>query len=181
MIPIDEQIKYQQICVDTLAKCRLDVTQDKAILASLQRLKAIDAVQVPEIKYAAHLECGDAWYSCPKSEDGCLDHGQGDECTCGADDYNRQLDTLRDLLKRESADKAILTAAYESKKTLLESCEIALCAAEASLAQARKEGRLAGMREAAEICKEMHDMGHVDVCNTALTCATAITRAAEGK
>jgi len=48
MIPIDDQIKYQQGCVDTLANCRLDVTQEKAILASLEELKRIREVQVPE-------------------------------------------------------------------------------------------------------------------------------------
>jgi len=45
MIPIDEQIEYMQSIVAT---SMLPTHMPKAILASLQRLKAIDAVQVPD-------------------------------------------------------------------------------------------------------------------------------------
>ena len=38
-----------------------------------------------------HSECEDAWYSCPKSEDGCAnDNFSPDECTCGLDYRNEK-------------------------------------------------------------------------------------------
>lgn len=39
-----------------------------------------------------HYECEDCWYSCPKSEEGCCDTRQ-QECTCGADKQNAQIDS----------------------------------------------------------------------------------------
>lgn len=39
-----------------------------------------------------HYSCDDTWYACPKSEDGCADSRQGDECNCGADEFNQELD-----------------------------------------------------------------------------------------
>ena len=41
-----------------------------------------------------HHYCDDCWYSCPKSEEGCCDKSQGDECNCGADEYNKMIDDL---------------------------------------------------------------------------------------
>ena len=99
MIQIDEQIAYQREPWGS-------GEHESAILASLERLKAIDAVKMPELEYMQHRQCEDSWYSCPKSEDGCANDGEGDECNCGADDYNKQLDTLRDLLKRTEEKNA---------------------------------------------------------------------------
>jgi len=50
MIPIDEQIKHQQNTVKIIEDFddQESLPKEQAILASLQRLKAIDAVQVPE-------------------------------------------------------------------------------------------------------------------------------------
>ena len=42
-------------------------------------------------KRKAHHECEDGWYSCPKSEYGCLDEGAGKECNCGADEIIKTL------------------------------------------------------------------------------------------
>ena len=41
-----------------------------------------------------HYECQDGWYSCPKSEDGCYNDGQGDDCTCGVDTLNEQISAI---------------------------------------------------------------------------------------
>lgn len=41
---------------------------------------------------STHYECDDPWYSCPKSEGGCANDGQGDECNCGADARNAIID-----------------------------------------------------------------------------------------
>ena len=39
-----------------------------------------------------HYGCEDAWYSCPKHKDGCYNELAGDECNCGADKANLQID-----------------------------------------------------------------------------------------
>lgn len=31
-----------------------------------------------------HYECGDSWYSCPQSSEGCSDDAKGDDCDCHA-------------------------------------------------------------------------------------------------
>jgi hypothetical protein len=31
-----------------------------------------------------HYECGDSWYSCPESDEGCCNDVKGDECDCYA-------------------------------------------------------------------------------------------------
>jgi len=41
-----------------------------------------------------HYYCEDGWYSCPKAEDGCSDDSQGEECNCGAEDYNKMIEEL---------------------------------------------------------------------------------------
>ena len=42
-----------------------------------------------------HNYCEDSWYSCPKAEDGCAnDYLAADECNCGADEYNNDLDEI---------------------------------------------------------------------------------------
>lgn len=42
-----------------------------------------------------HRECEDPWYSCPKSEEGCINEGAGIECTCGADENVKLLAEYR--------------------------------------------------------------------------------------
>ena len=42
----------------------------------------------------SHFECeDDYWYSCPKSDD------EDDGCDCGADETNKQIDELKELLE----------------------------------------------------------------------------------
>jgi hypothetical protein len=48
MISIDEQIHYQKQTVALAESRGFDAAPEKAILASLERLKAIESVQVPE-------------------------------------------------------------------------------------------------------------------------------------
>jgi len=91
MIPIDEQIKYQtEEAALANASGKLPhrwSAQSNAILASLERLKAIESVQVPEepewLKYyRTEVECGNL-----------KDYKQ----------FINHIDTLSDLLKTESA------------------------------------------------------------------------------
>ena len=41
-----------------------------------------------------HVECNDCWYSCPKSENGCCNYSEGDDCNCGAEEHNNRLDNI---------------------------------------------------------------------------------------
>jgi hypothetical protein len=42
-----------------------------------------------------HTTCEDGWYSCPMSEEGCLDERET-ECTCGAEKHNAAIDSALD-------------------------------------------------------------------------------------
>jgi len=54
MIPIDEQIKHQQNTVKIIEDFddKESLPKEQAILASLERLKAIESVQVPDVDIA---------------------------------------------------------------------------------------------------------------------------------
>lgn len=54
-----------------------------AMKSLLREIREELAARVP------HYGCEDAWYSCPKHEDGCANDNQGTECICGADDANK--------------------------------------------------------------------------------------------
>lgn len=43
-----------------------------------------------------HYTCDDCWYSCPKSEEGCCNHEEGDKCNCGADAHNAAINAALD-------------------------------------------------------------------------------------
>jgi hypothetical protein len=57
------------------------------------RLKAL-VEGMRSMKTAKHYECEDLWFSCPKSEEGCANGGQGNDCTCGVDDRNAKIAAL---------------------------------------------------------------------------------------
>jgi hypothetical protein len=43
----------------------------------------------------SHYSCEDGYYSCPLSEGGCAnDQWDKDECDCGADDHNKEVDAI---------------------------------------------------------------------------------------
>jgi len=70
------------------------------------RIAELEAAQkealslLPELE-RGHYYCDDCWYSCPKAVDGCCDESRGDECDCGADDYNALLAKIIGLLTPE--------------------------------------------------------------------------------
>lgn len=47
----------------------------------------------------SHYICEDSWYSCPKADDGTCNDEKGDECDCGADDHNAEVDALLVVLR----------------------------------------------------------------------------------
>jgi len=48
-----------------------------------------------------HYSCEDYWDSCPKSGDGYFDDRQRDECNCGADKWNAEIDALLAAAQQE--------------------------------------------------------------------------------
>ena len=48
--------------------------------------------RLKKLAHRVHTYCEDSWYSCPKAEDGCLNEAQGDDCTCGADKHNAEVE-----------------------------------------------------------------------------------------
>ena len=47
------------------------------------------------LAYRKHDYCEqDAWYSCPKSEDGCSNPDDGTECNCGAEAHNKKVNAF---------------------------------------------------------------------------------------
>ena len=59
------------------------MTKDEALRLALEVLKN---------NRRTHHYCEDTWYSCPKHEDGCANDSEGDECNCGADEANAEID-----------------------------------------------------------------------------------------
>lgn len=55
-----------------------------ALEAENQRLR--DGLKALGLRH--HYSCEDGWYSCPKSEDGCANDAEGDDCNCGVDNHN---------------------------------------------------------------------------------------------
>jgi hypothetical protein len=125
---IDEQIAHQKRLCNVRREESLTEGAQEAILASLQRLKAIDAVQVPEEPMWISELRSDKF---PASTDASL---------------LQHIDTLRDLLKRESARADDLQKLHENKYTLMTGNALAHMkqraeAAEAKLAAIEKMGR----------------------------------------
>lgn len=53
-------------------------TEDE--LAELEGVRKF--LDLLEERFQTHYECEDGWYSCPLSEEGCLDTRRGKDCTC---------------------------------------------------------------------------------------------------
>ncbi len=106
MIPIDEQIEYMQSIVAT---SMLPTHMPKAILASLERLKRIDEVQVPDepdaVKYLRE-KFGDGSKGFVRLWDG------------RAIAIVNLIDTLRDLLRKETVrgDQHLKAFVYEAER-----------------------------------------------------------------
>jgi hypothetical protein len=62
------------------------------------------ALEALENNRQTHYYCEDTWYSCPKHEDGCANDSEGDECTCGADKANVEIDAAITSLRQAIAE-----------------------------------------------------------------------------
>ena len=95
-------------CDNCCAESNDDVWNTRPIEDALnKRIAELEAAQkealslLPELE-RGHYYCDDCWYSCPKAVDGCCDESRGDECDCGADDYNALLAKIIGLLTPEA-------------------------------------------------------------------------------
>ena len=77
------------------------------------------ALEALENNKRTHHYCEDTWYSCPKHEDGCANDVEGDECNCGADKANAEIDTVMEALRQaiEQAQQAEPVAYIRVSKT----------------------------------------------------------------
>ena len=72
------------------------MTKDEALAFDL-------ALETLENNRRTHYYCEDTWYSCPKHEDGCANEAEGDECNCGADKANQEIDNAITAIKQARA------------------------------------------------------------------------------
>jgi hypothetical protein len=63
------------------------------------------ALEALENNRQTHYYCEDTWYSCPKHEDGCANESEGDECNCGADKANVEIDGAITALQEALAEQ----------------------------------------------------------------------------
>jgi hypothetical protein len=69
------------------------------VKAASEAAKEIIIAKLQSMKQG-HYECEDGWYSCPKSEEGCLDESDGNKCNCGADEINTEIDEAIEMIKK---------------------------------------------------------------------------------
>lgn len=84
---------------------------------SIEAMK--QALQALENNRQTHHYCEDTWYSCPKHEGGCANDAEGNECNCGADKANVEIDAAIIALRQaiaeaEKQEPDELTIAYMS-------------------------------------------------------------------
>jgi hypothetical protein len=65
---------------------------------SIEAMK--QALEALENNKRKHYYCEDTWYSCPQEEGGCANDYAGDECNCGADEANREIDAAITALRQ---------------------------------------------------------------------------------
>ena len=72
---------------------------------SIEAMK--QALNVLENNRRTHYYCEDTWYSCPKHEDRCANDSEGDECNCGADKANVEIDAAITSLSQAIREHAL--------------------------------------------------------------------------
>jgi hypothetical protein len=77
------------------------------------------ALEALENNRRTHYYCEDTWYSCPKHEEGCANESEGDECNCGADKANVEIDgaiiALREALAQDVPETNFGNTALDKK------------------------------------------------------------------
>jgi hypothetical protein len=57
-----------------------------------------------ELTKRSHYVCEDKWYNCPKSSGGSHNDALGDECNCGADEHNAEVDEIMKSISKFNRD-----------------------------------------------------------------------------
>lgn len=96
--PYDEDRRYSEREIERLRDDIRTVNEAAEMLSCAVPEAALIPELVAMLKRSkrGHYYCEDSWYSCPKAEDGCADERKGDECDCGADAWNAELQALLD-------------------------------------------------------------------------------------
>lgn len=55
--------------------------------------------KLESIRMGHHINVEDSWFSCPKSGDCCNEALPNDYCNCGADDRNKTIDEIIEMLE----------------------------------------------------------------------------------
>ena len=81
-----------------------NIVQSSKVQRQVEAVKEIaldspdDCVRVPravlECFKRSHYYCPDSWYTCPKHPDGCCNDDAGEECNCGVEQWNAQIEVL---------------------------------------------------------------------------------------
>jgi hypothetical protein len=97
------ELSAQQCCMansDAIEPVAILPVQE---LADLRRLRdRVKEAVAPLLVERTHYYCEDTWYSCPKHPEGCANDGSGDECNCGADEWNALVAKARAALRKET-------------------------------------------------------------------------------
>jgi len=79
---------------------------------SIEAMK--QALEALENNRWTHYYCEDTWYSCPKHEEGCANDFGGDDCNCGADKVNAEIEAAIASL-RQALSEAQLSVNENSR------------------------------------------------------------------
>jgi hypothetical protein len=102
----------------------------------------------------SHYECEDSWYSCPRSPSGCSNESEGEDCNCGADRHNAEIDgfassLLAEMEAYESGIRAEIKLYHEAASTALKEVN----------KDAARIGVDTGVRAVAKMFRVLHEKG----------------------
>lgn len=76
---------------------------DGQLILKLRRENAKLRAALVRYGHRGHHYCEqDSWYSCPKAPEGCSNSDDGDECNCGADKQNLEVDAILARLDKDA-------------------------------------------------------------------------------
>lgn len=81
--------------------CDIDETPAQQLCPAPDATALREALEGLRLK---HKVCEDSWYSCPMSEEGCVNPSDSG-CTCGAENHNKRLDDILALLRSEPREE----------------------------------------------------------------------------
>ncbi len=86
------------VWIKEFAKEIMNKTQSLEV--AMQTAEAIN--KLLKLAKREHYYCQDCWYTCPQHPEGTCNDTKGDECDCGADRINKEIEEIELLLKQDS-------------------------------------------------------------------------------